>query len=73
MPGLIYIEEDPKGGIAVMGYGIILAAGITVPADGKPGYAVGCRFVHLDGGDATATYVNEGSSTSADFNALDGA
>ena len=53
--------------------GYLMAWGATVPADAATGYATGCVFHHTDGGDATALYVNEGSTTSADFNALDGA
>ena len=49
--------------------GILLAYGKTVPADAATGYATGCLFLHVDGGDGTSLYVNEGSSTSADFNA----
>lgn len=52
---------------------ILDAHGDTVPADGTAGYATGCLFRHTDGGDGTALYVNEGTRTSADFNALNGA
>ena len=55
---------------SIPGYGIIRAAGLTVPADGTTGYATGCTFHHLDGGDGTAFYINEGTSTSCDFNAV---
>ncbi len=47
--------------------------GTTVPADGATGYAGGCLFAKTDGGAGTSLYVNEGSVTSADFNALAGA
>lgn len=50
--------------------GKILDFGNTVPSDGVSGYATGCIFIHTDGGDGTALYVNEGSSTSANFNAI---
>lgn len=59
--------------IRIPNVGIILAAGKTKPADAKKGYATGCLFIHTDGGDGTALYVNEGTVSSADFNALDGA
>lgn len=52
------------------GVGILLAAGTTVPADASAGYATGCIFFHTDGGENTAIYVNDGSGTSSDFNAL---
>lgn len=49
---------------------IVLAGGATVPADAATGYATGCIFMHYDGGDGTALYVNEGTSASANFNAI---
>jgi hypothetical protein len=52
----------------VPGHGITRAAGVTVPSDGAIGFATGCVFAHLDGGAATALYVNEGDDDSADFN-----
>lgn len=56
--------------VRVPGVGILDAFGKTVPADGSSGYAVGCTFRHVDGTDGTALYVNEGSNTSCDFNAI---
>ena len=50
--------------------GILDAFGTTVPADATAGYATGCTFRHTDGGDSTALYVNEGSSTSCTFRAV---
>lgn len=50
--------------------GILDAFGTTVPADASAGYATGCTFRHTDGGDSTALYVNEGSSTSSSFRAV---
>ena len=54
----------------VPGIGILRAWGDTVPADGEAGYATGCLFQRTDGGDATALYVNEGTITSCNFNAV---
>lgn len=54
----------------VPGVGIMRDMGDTVPADGSAGYGTGCLFQHTDGGDGTALYVNEGSNTSCDFNAV---
>jgi hypothetical protein len=48
---------------------ILLAYGKTVPADGASGYATGCLFQHTDGGAGTALFVNEGTNTSANFDA----
>lgn len=50
--------------------GILQAAGTTVPSDGAVGYAPSCTFHHIDGGDGTAFYINEGTRVSADFNAV---
>jgi hypothetical protein len=55
---------------AVEDPGLLMASGKTVPADGTAGYQTGCLFQHTDGGDATALYVNEGTFTSCDFNAI---
>jgi hypothetical protein len=50
--------------------GILIAYGTTVPADAATGYAPGCLFIHVDGGVGTMLYCNEGSLTSADFDAV---
>ena len=50
--------------------GWLLAYGDTVPTDATGGYAIGCLFLHTDGGDGTALYVNEGTLASCDFNAV---
>lgn len=63
--------HDGTGIIAsVPGYGIVIAAGITMPADGGSGYAPGCVFIHVDGGDGSALYVNEGTASACDFNLI---
>ena len=46
------------------------AQGATLPTDGDAGYAKGAKFVVTGGAIGTTQYINEGSSTSADFNAL---
>jgi hypothetical protein len=53
----------------VSGY-VTRASGTTVPSDGEAGYLKGCLFLHTDGGIGTSLYVNEGSITTADFNAF---
>lgn len=50
--------------------GITFAYGITKPTDATAGYAPGAIFIHTDGTTGTAVYVNEGTATSCDFNAL---
>ena len=52
--------------------GPMFASGTTVPSDGATGYGTGCIFQKTDGGAGTALYINEGNTTSADFNALTG-
>ncbi|MCP4541699.1 MAG: hypothetical protein GY832_31590 [Chloroflexi bacterium] len=48
--------------------GITWAYGTTVPSSGT--YAPGCIFIHTDGTTGTAVYINEGTASSCDFNAL---
>jgi hypothetical protein len=55
---------------AVPGLGILQAYGITVPADNEAGFATGCLFHHVDGGNNTAAYINEGTNLLCDFNPL---
>jgi hypothetical protein len=51
-------------------WGWLVAWGVTKPADAATGYATGCLFLHTDGGDGSALYVNEGDADSADFNLI---
>jgi hypothetical protein len=50
--------------------GITRAQGLTVPSDGASGYAIGCVFRHSDGSAGGTLYINEGTSSSCDFNAV---
>jgi hypothetical protein len=50
--------------------GILLCYGTTKPTDGTAGYCVGCLFVHVDGSAGSVLYLNEGSVTSCDFDAV---
>lgn len=52
---------------------VLMAKGATVPTDADAGYAKGCLFIKTGGGVATTVYINEGSETSADFNAIESA
>lgn len=47
---------------------LVICRGVEVPTDAGSGYAKGCIFLQTDGGVGTTLYVNEGSSTSCDFN-----
>lgn len=49
---------------------VLLAKGATVPTDGDAGYAVGSIFIYTPGGAGTTLYMNEGTATVADFNAI---
>lgn len=49
---------------------VYFARGPVVPADGTAGYGTGCLFQHTDGGNGTALYVNEGTGTSCNFDAV---
>lgn len=50
--------------------GVIEAYGKVVPVDGTAGYITGAIFKHTDGGANTSAYVNEGTTTNCDFNAV---
>lgn len=50
--------------------GILEAYGTVVPVDGTAGYITGAIFKQTGGGANTSAYVNEGSNTSCDFNAV---
>jgi len=72
MSGQIKIGfNDPKGIlIKHPSRGALLAEGLTVPADASTGYAPGCIFLHTDGTAGAVVYVNDGTSTSSEFNAI---
>lgn len=61
-PQSIYFRDTAGNGI--------LAFGTTVPSDGAAGYASGCLFMDTDASAGAQLFVNEGSATSADFNAI---
>ena len=50
--------------------GLLFGSGATVPTDASDGWQIGAVFCHTDGTAGTAIYVNEGSITSSDFNAI---
>jgi hypothetical protein len=56
--------------IEVPGEGIYFARGTTVPADGAAGYAKGCIFVDTNAAAGSIFFGNEGTVTSADFDAI---
>lgn len=63
-PSITILEYDTSSKV-------LRAKGSTVPTDADAGYAHGCIFVNTGGGAGTTLYMNEGSSASCDFNAVD--
>ena len=51
------------------GEGYVIACGITVPANGAPGYAAACIFVDMAGGNV---YTNTGTNQSCTFSTIGG-
>lgn len=63
----------PQGGqvISMNDLGLpAIVCGATVPTDATAGYGVGCIFIHTDGGAGDAIYINDGTASSCDFNAV---
>lgn len=59
-----YPEYTDDAGNFVRSYGW------TKPTDGSAGFAVGAVWRNLNGGIGTTFYINEGSTTSCDFNSV---
>lgn len=62
---LLYIKRP------AISTGYLIASGTSVPG-AVAGYKTGCIFQKTDGGTGTSLYVNEGSVTSASFQAISG-
>lgn len=54
---------DPAGDIC-------FAVVTTVPSDGAAGYSKGCYLIDRDASAGSQVFINEGSNSSADFNAI---
>lgn len=54
------------------GVGVVIATGTSAPSDGAAGYAKGCLFIDTDASAGAQLLVNEGTSSSADFNPATG-
>lgn len=52
------------------GSAAMLAYGTTVPSDTTAGYAAGCIFFKTNGAAGSVVYINEGTSSSCDFNPM---
>jgi len=70
MSGPVAIHSADGVIAEIPGHGIVLAAGTTVPSDGRLGYAPGCLFIHVDGAAASCLYKNDGTAASCDFDAF---
>lgn len=51
-------------------HGITHAYGTAVPSDGAVGFAPGCLYIDVNATTGSQLYINEGTKSSADFNAL---
>lgn len=62
---------DAKGRI-IEGFDgmIVFAVLTTVPSDGAKGYSPGCIFLDTNAAAGLQVFINEGTATSADFNAI---
>ena len=58
------LHRDPAGDV-------LMATGAFAVTDGGAGYAKGCIFIRTNGSTATTLYINEGSNSSSDFNAME--
>lgn len=50
------------------GLGKVFVHGTAKPSDNAEGYAPGCLFIKVGGGDGDTLFLNEGTLASADFN-----
>jgi hypothetical protein len=64
LPNTGHIGKIAQTGARIVGYGA------AVPADTTAGYEPGAIWVHTDGAAGAVLYVNEGTNTSCDFNAV---
>ncbi len=62
--------QSASGAIVNSPFGMAWGAGVTVPTDATAGYAPGCVWLDLDGAAGAQVFINEGSATSCDFNAM---
>lgn len=60
------LEKDTSGNVTK-------CSGAFAPTDGGSGFAKGCKHLRTDGSAGTTWYVNEGTSSSCDFNAVESA
>lgn len=58
------LERDDAGNV-------LKCRGTVTVTDGGAGYAKGCVYIKTDGSTATTFFVNEGSTSSCDFNAME--
>jgi len=56
--------------VYVPGIGVLDTCGVTVPTAGLEGYSAGCTFKKTNGSADASFYINQGSLTSCDFQAV---
>lgn len=61
--GAFVLMEDSAGNA-------LFVIGTTVPTDTTAGYAKGCIFIDSDAAAGSILFCNEGTATSADFDAV---
>jgi len=64
----MHVSGTPQILMTIPVEGILMARGTTKPADTATGYAKGCIFIDTDAAAGSVFFVNEGDTTSADFN-----
>ena len=64
------LKHSLKAGAVEMPEGIIFTAGTAVPTDGDSGYKIGSMYIDVAGSASSTLYINEGTATSCDFNAV---
>ncbi|GIW60064.1 MAG: hypothetical protein KatS3mg087_1130 [Patescibacteria group bacterium] len=66
----IHYGGNPVHIADIPNYGVIVAAGTSVPSNGSKGYAPGCLFIVIDPNAASNLYVNDGTKDSSLFKAV---
>lgn len=73
MPTNLYSDADGNGVQKALKDEVgdaMLAKGVTVPSDTSSGFAKGCLFMDTDAAATAVLYLNEGTSSSSDFNVI---
>lgn len=60
---------NPLNVIEAPNIGVLFAFGTSTPQNGSSGYAPGCIFIHV-GDDMNKVYINKGTNTNSNFQAV---